>query len=789
MKRIKRWSALLMGCLLLAGSAAAPAAADVVAQDSSAFAAYTYDVWGNVVSCPDPYVFRKNLSGVDLGIGEMKKLNDIYAAKDGYLYLAVSGVASNESYLLKLNPQLQLADIFYGYHDNRAKTETADGVTRISLNEGYTSGSAKADYTFPEGIQVEHWLLAYDFTVESGAACPTISYNAYDPYTSETFLNNALEVNLASQIARVAGVSTKSATINGSRMSVLPAGTYKGVLNLDSIIPQSFANQYEWWRMELAGSSAQVTVREFAFVSGVGADHVVNAREVEDVGGADDEFTDDTDGSTDGADSAADGDTSGDASGDAADTAADEAAADTSEAGQDTAEDGTEAPDSGEPAPTPDNNTSVQPPVPDDSTATGEKTVIASMTGNWVQNLVQFREPLGVFVDDDGDVYLADGTLRQVLRMDSEMNIKLAVEPPTAATSAGVITAEVEERYRPSKVVVDPTGRIHVVAINVNEGIMEFSETGVFQGYLAAGKVNYSALELFWRKISTKEQEGRMQQFVPIEYNNLDLDADGFLYATMGAQDASVVESEIQARKGTEQGALVRRLNLSSTDILKRNGYGPPVGDLAIWTRNDAVYTGISQIMDVSCGSDNTYMLLDNNRNHIFAYDSEGFLLYAFGGPDVTTGGLRTPTSLAQYGDYLYVLDTGTRTVTMYEMTDFARNIAAAIRCEGQGLIEEAGVYWQKVLDQNANYDLAYTGLGKIAFQNKDYVKAMECFEKSHNTSWYSKSYKQYRKNLITEYFGPVMIVVLVLIAAGIVLRVVLAVRKRRKEARQHEEM
>ena len=42
------------------------------------------------------------------------------------------------------------------------------------------------------------------------------------------------------------------------------------------------------------------------------------------------------------------------------------------------------------------------------------------------------------------------------------------------------------ERYRPSKLVVDSSGRIHVVAINVNEGIVEFDPDGKFEGFLAA---------------------------------------------------------------------------------------------------------------------------------------------------------------------------------------------------------------------------------------------------------------------------------------------------------------
>ena len=60
----------------------------------------------------------------------------------------------------------------------------------------------------------------------------------------------------------------------------------------------------------------------------------------------------------------------------------------------------------------------------------------------------------------------------------------------------------------------------------------------------------------------------------------------------------------------------------------------------------ETAYTGVSKIVDVACGDNGSFALLDNNRKHIFVYNEEGYLLYAFSGPDVTAGGLRTPSSI-----------------------------------------------------------------------------------------------------------------------------------------------
>lgn len=83
-----------------------------------------------------------------------------------------------------------------------------------------------------------------------------------------------------------------------------------------------------------------------------------------------------------------------------------------------------------------------------------------------------------------------------------------------------------------------------------------------FEGFLAAGKVNANPIEVIWKKLSTQAQLDRMSDFVPIEYNNVSLDDEDFIFATSAAIDSKVVVSELRSGRGTEQGALVRRLNM-----------------------------------------------------------------------------------------------------------------------------------------------------------------------------------------------------------------------------------
>ena len=407
---------------------------------------------------------------------------------------------------------------------------------------------------------------------------------------------------------------------------------------------------------------------------------------------------------------------------------------------------------------------------------------------------VPFSKPCGLFVTDGGLIYVTDTSTYQIYCFAVEgegaaakLNLQKTIDRPSTEDSS-IIDEEFVQRYIPSKLVVDRTDRVYVVATNVNEGIVTFNEDGKFDGFLAAGKVTIDPFTKFMKKyVYTEAQKKRIVTFVPINYNNIDLDASGFIYSTLAASNESTVQAEIKAKKGTEQGALVRRLNMMGSDILKRDGYMPPVGDADIldtMMNKDANYQGLSQITDVSCGNYGTYAILDNKRNHIFVYNFEGFLLYAFSGPDISAGGMKTPIALTQSGEYIYALDSNSRSIFMYKQTAFASSIMKAIQLEKDGQYSAASEVWSDVLTYDATYDLAYLGLGKTAYWKGDYEEASRLFKLCNNKSWYSKAWSELRKDVLAKWFMPIVLVILGIVALVIVLKIVKKAKaKKRKEA------
>ena len=110
--------------------------------------------------------------------------------------------------------------------------------------------------------------------------------------------------------------------------------------------------------------------------------------------------------------------------------------------------------------------------------------------------------------------------------------------------------------------------------------------------------------------------------FTPTEFTNLDMDEEGFIYATNG-----------QDREN------VKKLNAQGNDILRREGYQLRRVTSAI--RSD----GPSRLIDIDVGDSDIYSVLDC-KGRIFTYNGDGYLLYVFGGMGNRMGQFNTPVAL-----------------------------------------------------------------------------------------------------------------------------------------------
>lgn len=355
-----------------------------------------------------------------------------------------------------------------------------------------------------------------------------------------------------------------------------------------------------------------------------------------------------------------------------------------------------------------------------------------------------FSNPQGIFVTERRHIYVADTGNKRVVQLDDKLKVVTIIDSPESE----ILPQNFE--FKPAKIVVDKAGRIYVMAIGVFDGFMEFSPDGVFTTFIGANRVKVDPIEYLWKLLSTREQRSQMVQFVPTEFTNLDIDEDGFIYAV--------------SVDNTDED--VKRLNAQGIDILRRDGYVPPRGDIRYsWEE------GPSRLIDIDVTDSEIYSVLDAERGRIFTYNGDGYLLYIFGRLGNRLGEFDTPVAIERIGDNFLVLDKALGEITVFEPTEYGRVVNEAIRSYYQGDEERAAEMFAKAVNLNANFEYAYGGIGKAYLRKGDYESAVEYFKESMDRKNYSKAYILYRRETLREYFPLLMTILCILILCTPLIR------------------
>lgn len=364
-----------------------------------------------------------------------------------------------------------------------------------------------------------------------------------------------------------------------------------------------------------------------------------------------------------------------------------------------------------------------------------------------------FNKPNGVFVSPDHIIYVADTYNNRIVKLTNEGEFIESFGTPTSS----IIRKDFQ--YFPLKVNVDKFDRIYVIAQGAFDGIMELDFEGNFKGYVGVNKVKFSPIDRFWKQFSTKQQSEKMELFLPVEFSNIDVDDRGFIYA-------------ISAEANSDTP--IKRFNPGGDDILRREGYFNPKGDIGLLTFTDIVtstrFRGSSRFIDVLSDESGMYSGLDATRNRIFTYDHDGNLLYQFGGIGTQSDNFQKAVGFSMVGEKVAVLDNEMNRLTFFAPTRYGQLIREAVKAHYAGKVEEAETAWRQVLQLNANFDIAYISMGKAALKKDETKLAMEYFEHGNNRKYYSEAFKRYRKEFVWNHFGTIMMILIsavVLFVAG----------------------
>ncbi len=357
-----------------------------------------------------------------------------------------------------------------------------------------------------------------------------------------------------------------------------------------------------------------------------------------------------------------------------------------------------------------------------------------------------FSAPYGVAVSQNGQLYVADSQNHRivVLELDGTF-VKYVMDPKGDVLDEKFV-------FTPLRVSVDYADRVYCVAQNTFQGIMVFSSEGDFTGFFGTINVKISLWEKIWRRLSTKAERSKQQLFIPTEFTGIDVDSEGFIYAS---------------NKDTDGIQAVRRLNPKGEDVILRGSKENLGGDLVYGQVGN--YSGPSQIVDVVYREHGIYSLLDARRGRVFTYDHEGNLLYIFGGMGTQDGTFTSPVAIEQAGERLLVLDNQQGSISVFAQTEYGSLINRAVGLRYDGDEGQAVPLWEEVLRLDENNELANAGIGKAYLSAGDNENAMVYLRRGMNRTYFSVAFKRWRNEVLRNNFSWILTGVVVLVLAFVV--------------------
>lgn len=379
----------------------------------------------------------------------------------------------------------------------------------------------------------------------------------------------------------------------------------------------------------------------------------------------------------------------------------------------------------------------------------GEKRILGEGT---------LSSPCGLFVTDDLKVYVADKGAKAVFIFDNAGELKKTIGRPD-----NYLFSDLSE-YTPKNVVVTGEGNIYVCGESAYEGLMQFSPEGEFEGYFAANQKHLTFKETLEDMLLSEKMKQNSLMRRPRTIFNLDINNRNLIYTVTQTNE---YDTETQTHSAKEENC-IKQFNLAGVNILSANDF-----------MDDAW-----NFVDVASGDyGNVYAVTYTGL--IYEYDSEGNVIFSFGGRAVSSdrNGLFTYATAIDTDEngFVYVLDREKGFVEVFYPTDFAIMTHQAIYDLENGDYEAAEASWGTVLKLNGMARNAHIGYGKTLLHQGNYSEAMQQFRLAGDREYYSEAFWQQRDDWLNEH----MIYILVLIIALVVYVIVSSLIKRKKPPKE----
>ncbi|MGC8820782.1 MAG: YIP1 family protein [Fervidobacterium sp.] len=345
-------------------------------------------------------------------------------------------------------------------------------------------------------------------------------------------------------------------------------------------------------------------------------------------------------------------------------------------------------------------------------------------------------QPTGIFVTDEY-IYVADPGSSEVVIFTLDGKEVKRIGRPTNPLFGETAN------YKPRKLAVDKRGNIYVVSEGTSEGVIQLDKNGEFLGYFGNNMVSITFLDKFIDLFYSKEQKEKFLHRIPKPYTNITIDNKGLIY--------TVTQKEF--------GNAIKKHNTIGLNILSASRERRMVDE--------------DNFVDIAVDKEGRmYALTESGL--IYEYDSEGNLIFSFGGRAIATerNGLFSVASAIEVDENgkLYVLDKERGLVHVFIPTEYANILHQALNLYEKGKYLESKALWEKVMTYDGYSKIAHYGLGKAYFQAAQYNEAALHFREAFARRDYSDAFWEMRNIWLQKNMGIILFIVALVILMSFIL-------------------
>lgn len=381
---------------------------------------------------------------------------------------------------------------------------------------------------------------------------------------------------------------------------------------------------------------------------------------------------------------------------------------------------------------------------------------------------IEFEKAQGIYINGD-KLYVCDTQNARIITADLNGKVQSYIVLPESKVIPDDFV------FQPTRIITDSDGYTYVLSMGSYYGALVYLADGTFSGFYGANNVQATALDTLsymWDLITGNDaKKSASQKTLPYAFVDFCFDYDGYMITCTGA----IV--------GGDNVGQINKMSPGGSNILYKNNIdgtfskssGVNFLERAVIKRNNAVRT--QNVVAVDVDKQGYIYALDNTYGIVYIFDKQCNLINAFGGGvglGERLGDFQNATALTVSGDRVFVADSETEAVTVFDITDYGTLLKKAQSMYLAGDYEEAEPYWNQVLSLDSNNQLAYKGLAISSYKNGDIDKAMEYAKAGLDYNTYDLAFQAKLKTRIADNFAwgfPLLLLILVAVIVGIVYK------------------